>query len=271
MLFRNAGNPDFDEAMRHKQLEIVGDILEVKDGPARNGSLFTRKCFKAMADIEQWINDLAERYQGTLALGQSMTVEYDEIMGFQQSSLAQQHESLGAIVTYLVKGSYTNTEDFFQLLQHMPTIERWNHIAVHYVPAIAAFTSEYGSPDNGGSLREARMLHKRIMDGRDSSPWALRNLQAAMVSWWLAEYSGWYLEQRLGSPVQGTDLEAEARARSDAFLQALKDGAFHCTLSICSQIYPDDIYDPARNGLTDYLLRDTPPLPTETLGTNALF
>ncbi|KAL8984123.1 MAG: hypothetical protein Q9205_001830 [Flavoplaca limonia] len=271
MLFRNAGNPDFDEAMRHKQLEIVGDILEVKDGPARNGSLFTRKCFKAMADIEQWINDLAERYQGTLALGQSMTVEYDEIMGFQQSSLAQQHESLGAIVTYLVKGSYTNTEDFFQLLQHMPTIERWNHIAVHYVPAIAAFTSEYGSPDNGGSLREARMLHKRIMDGRDSSPWALRNLQAAMVSWWLAEYSGWYLEQRLGSPVQGADLEAEARARSDAFLQALKDGAFHCTLSICSQIYPDDIYDPARNGLTDYLLRDTPPLPTETLGTNALF
>ncbi|KAI4280139.1 MAG: hypothetical protein L6R38_004685 [Xanthoria sp. 2 TBL-2021] len=271
MLFRNAEIPDREEVLRHKQLEIVGDILEVKDGPARNGSLFTRKCFKAMADIERWIQDLAERYQGTLALGQSMTIEYDEIMAFQQSSLAQQHESLGAIVTYLVKGSYTNIEDFFQLLQHLSTIERWNHIPVHYVPAIAAFTSQYGSPDNGGSLREARMLHKRIMDGRDSSPWALRNLQAAMVSWWLAEYSGWYLEQRLGSPVQGADLEAEARARSDAFLQALKDGAFHCTLSICSQVYPDDIYDPARNGLTDYLLRDTPPLPTEAMGTNALF
>ncbi|KAL8785073.1 MAG: hypothetical protein Q9213_003578 [Squamulea squamosa] len=271
MLLRNAENSDRKEYLRHAQLDIVGDILEVKDGPARNGSLYTRKCLKAMADIERWMQDLAERYQGALALGQPMTVEYDEIMAFQQSSLAQQHESLGAIVTYLVKGSYTSVDDFIKLLEHMPTIERWNHITVHYVPSITAFISQYGSPDNGGSLREARMLHTRIMDARDSSPWALRNLQAATICWWLAEYSGWYLEQRLGSPIQGADLEAEARARSDAFLQALKDGAFHCTLSICSQVYPDDIYDPARSGLTEYLLRDTPPLPTEATGTNVLF
>ncbi|KAL8700464.1 MAG: hypothetical protein Q9224_000954 [Gallowayella concinna] len=271
MLLRNAGNPESEEYLRHEYLQIVADILQVKDGPARNGSLYTRKCLKAMADIEKWIQALTERYQGTLALGQSMTIEYDEIMNFQQTSLAQQHESLGAIITYLIKGSYTSTEDFFKLLEHMPTIERWNYIAVHYVPSIAAFTSQYGSPDNGGSLREARMLHNRIMDSKDSSPWALRNLQAAMVTWWLAEYSGWYLEQQLGSPVQGVDLEAEAHSRSDAFLQALRDGAFHCTLSICSQVYPDDTYDPARDGLTAYLLRDTSPLPTETVGTHGLF
>ncbi|KAL8736026.1 MAG: hypothetical protein Q9166_000588 [cf. Caloplaca sp. 2 TL-2023] len=271
MLLRNSENLDCEEHLRNEQLQIVGDILEVKDGPARNGSLYTRKCLKAMTDIEKWIYALAERYQGTLALGQPISSEHDEIMSFQQSSLAQQHESLGAIITYLVKGSYTNVEDFLKLLEHMPTIERWNHITVHYVPSLAAFTSQYGSPDNGGSLREARMLHKRIMDAKDTSPWTLRNLQAAVISWWLAEYSGRYLEQRLGSPVQGADLEVEARSRSDAFLQALRDGAFQCTLSICSQIYPDDIYDPARNGLTEYLLRDTPPLPTEAARTNALF
>ncbi|KAL8857537.1 MAG: hypothetical protein Q9178_005865 [Gyalolechia marmorata] len=271
MLLRNAENPDCEEILRHEYLDLVGEILEIKDGPARNGSLFTRKCYKAMADIESWIQDLAERYQGTLALGQPIALEYDEMMVFQQSSLAQQHESLGAIVTYLVKGNYTSIEDFFKLLDHMPTIERWSHITVHYVPSIAAFTSQYGSPDNGGSLREARMLHNKIMDGRDSSPWPLRDFQAAMISWWLAEYSGWYLEQRLGSPVQGADLEAEAGARSDAFFQALKDGAFHCTLAICSQVYPDETYDPARNGLTEYLLRETPPLPTQVTGTSALF
>lgn len=271
MLLKNAGNPDCEEPLRHAQRLIIEDILEVKDGPARNGSLYTRKCLKAMADIEKWIQALGERYQGTLALGQSMTVEYDEIMSFQQSSLAQQHESLGAIITYLIKGSYTSIEDFLKLLEHMPIIERWNHITVHYIPPIAAFTSQYGSPDSGGSLREARMLHKRIMDGNSSSPWALRNLQAAVETWWLAEYSGWYLEQHLGSPVQGADLEAEARSRSEAFLQALTDGAFQCTLSVCSRVYPDDVYDPARNGLTEYLLRDTSPLPTETAGTNGLF
>ncbi|KAL8821845.1 MAG: hypothetical protein Q9223_000203 [Gallowayella weberi] len=271
MLLRNAGNPESEEHLRHEHLQIVDDILEVKHGPARNGSLYTRKCLRAMADIEKWIHALTERYQGTLALGQSITTEYDEIMNFQQSSLAQQHESLGAIITYLIKGGYTHTEDFVKLLEHMPTLERWNYITVHYVPSMVAFASQYGSPDSGINLREARMLHNRIMDSKDSSPWALRNLQAAMITWWLAEYSGWYLEQQQGSPVQGVDLEAEAHSRSDAFLQALRDGAFHCTLSICSQIYPDDTYDPARNGLTAYLLRDTPPLPTETAGPHGLF
>lgn len=271
MLLRNVANPDIEGHLHYEQLQLVGDILEVKDGPARNGSLYTRKCLKAMADVERWILALAERYQGALALGQPMAPGQDELMSFQQLSLGQQHESLGAIVMYLVKGGYTGSEDFFKLLDHLSTLERWNHTAVHYVPTIAAFTSQYGSPDNGGNLQEARMLHQKIVEGQESAPWPLRNLQAAMISWWLAEYSGWYLEPRLGSPIQGADLEAEARSRSDTFLQALRDGAFHCTLSICSQVCPDDWYDPARNGLTQYLLGDTPSLSAEAAGTNSLF
>ncbi|KAL8703540.1 MAG: hypothetical protein Q9201_003297, partial [Fulgogasparrea decipioides] len=270
-LLRNTQSPDWEEQIRHEQLQLVADILEVKDGPARNGSLYTRKCLKAMADVEKWIQALGERYQGTLALGQTMAPEFDEMMAFQQSSLTQQHESLAAIVTYLIKGGYTGTEDFYKLLEYLPGIERWNPTTIHYIPTIASFTSQYGSPENGGSLGEARMLHRKIVDGKDSSTWALRDLQAAMITWWLAEYSGWYLEQHLASPVQGADFESEARHRSDAFFQALRDGAFHCTLSICSQVYPDDSYDPARNGLTQYLLRDTPPISAEGAGMNVRF
>ncbi|KAL8710032.1 MAG: hypothetical protein Q9220_005303 [cf. Caloplaca sp. 1 TL-2023] len=271
MLLKNAGNPDCEEPLRDQQLQVVADILEVKNGPARNGSLFTRKCFKAMADIERWIQALAERYQGTLALGQPVTPEFDEVISFQQTSLAQQHESLGAIITYLIKGSYTSVDDFLKLLDHLPGIDRSNHVTKHYVPAIAALTSQYGSPDSGGSLREARTLHKKIVGGKDSTPWVLRNLQAATISLWLAEYSGWYIEPRAGSPLQGVDLGAEARGRSDAFLQALQDGAFQCILSLCSQVSQDDQYDPARNGLTEYLLRDHLPLPAATERANAHF
>ncbi|KAL8949940.1 MAG: hypothetical protein Q9222_003989 [Ikaeria aurantiellina] len=271
MLLKNAENPDSDEPLRDEHLQVVAGILEVKNGPARNGSLYTRKCLKAMADIENWIQALAERYQGTLALGQPVTPEFDEVISFQQLSLGQQHESLGAIVTYLIKGSYTSIDDFLKLLDHLPGIDRWNHVTKHYVPAIAAFTSQYGSPDGGGSLREARTLHKKIVDSRDSTPWALRNLQAATTSWWLAEYSGWYIDPRVGSPLQGVDLGAEARGRSDAFRQALQDGAFHCILSLCSQVSQDDQYNPARNGLTEYLLRDSLHLPAATVGGNAHF
>lgn len=263
MLMRNSQDPNCEEILRQQQLQFIADVLEIKDGPARNGSLFTRKCLKAMADIESWTNALAERYQGTLALGQPITPEFEEVMSFQQSSLSQQHESLGGIMTYLIKGNYTGVDDFYKLLEHLPTIERWNDMAVHHVPPLLAFTSQYGSPESGGSDQEATTLHKKIMDGRDSSTWALRNLQAAFKAWWLAEYSGWHLELHPGSSVQGVDPGAEAQKRSDAFVQALRDGAFHCTLSICSQINPDGGYDPARNGLTQYLLRDTPPLLAE--------
>ncbi|KAL8900187.1 MAG: hypothetical protein Q9207_005813 [Kuettlingeria erythrocarpa] len=271
MLMRSSRNLDCEEALRREQLQLVADILEIKDGPVRNASLFTRKCLRAMADIELWINALAENYQGTLALGQATTPDYEELMSFQQASLAQQHESLGAIMTYLINGGHTSVEDFYKLLEHLPTIERWNDIAVHHVPSTLAFISQYGSPESGVSDQEAATLHKKIMDGKDTSAWALRNLQAAFKTWWLAEYSGWHLEQRPDSSAQGMDSNADAQERSDAFFQALRDGAFHCTLSICSQVYPDDESDPARNGLTQYLLRDTLLLSTEAARISPFF
>ncbi len=266
LLLKQSSDPDHEDGIRERACYLVSLVLEIKDGPARNGSLFAQKCLRGMVDIEKWTHALGERYQGTLALGQTLTPEYDEILGFQQLSLGQQHESLGAILTYLVKSNYTAVEDFYKLLEHLPKIDRWNNLAVHFVPVIAAFTSVYGSQEGGCSLREARAIHSRIVDNKDSSPWILRNLQAATVTWWLAEYSGWYVELQLGSPVQGVDLEAESLARSDAFSKALADGAFQCTLSICAQIRPDDWYDPAKYGLIQFLLRDTPVLPPYEAG-----
>ena len=249
------------EIVRDIARQLVELILETKDGPARNGSLYTHKCLNTMVGIQKWLQTLGERHQGNMALGQTARTEQTEILEFQQSSLAEQHESLGAIVTYLIKAGHTGVEDFHKLLDYLPTLDRWNSIAVHYVPMIIAFTSQFGSPDGGGVLRDARMLNSKILDSKDKSPWILRNLQAAMISWWLSEYSGWYLEPPTGSPVQNVDLEAEAQARSDAFFHALRDGAFECTLTICSHVIPEGWYDPARTGLIDLLLRDSVPLP----------
>jgi len=266
LLLKLSSDPDREDGIRESATLLISLVLEIKDGPARNGSLFAQKCLREMANIEKWTHALGERYQGTLALGQTLTPEYDEIMGFQQLSLGQQHESLGAILTYLVKSNYTAVEDFVKLLEHLQRIDRWNNLAVHFVPVIAASTSVFGSQEGGCSLRDARAIHSRIVDTKDSSPWTLRNLQAATVTWWLAEYSGWYLEPQLGSPVEGVDLDAEALARSDAFFKALADGAFQCTLSVCSQIRPDDWYDPAKHGLIQFLLRDTLVLPPYEAG-----
>ena len=263
LLLRQSYDLEGTESVRDIARQLTGLILETKDGPARNGSLYTQKCLNAMVGIERWLQSLGERHQGNMALGQTARTEYTEILEFQQSSLAEQHESLGAIVTHLVKSGHTGVEDFHKLLDYLPKLDRWNSIAVHYVPMITAFTSQFGSPEGGGGLREARILNSKILDDKDKAPWILRNLQAAMITWWLSEYSGWYLDQPTGSPIQNVNLEAEAQARSEAFSQALRDGAFECTLTICSHVIPEEWYDPARTGLIDLLLRDSVPLPGE--------
>lgn len=215
MVLRQATNVEIEEEIREAAQNTLGLILETNDGPARNGSLYIRRCLDAMSEIEKWTQALAERIQGALALGQTPTLEFDEVMSFQQQSLGQQHESLGAIVNSLIKAKYSGVEDFFKLLEYMPNVTRWNALALHYVPILTAFIAEYGSPNGCGSLRDARILNKRIMDSRESAPWPLRNLQAAMLTWWLAEYSGWYSEQPTGSPVQGIDFEEDRPDRRD--------------------------------------------------------
>ena len=260
LLLKQSTDPDCEEDIRDVSRQLIGLILETKDGPARNGSLYVQKCFRAMADIEKWLQALEERHQGALALGQTLPPEANEIIGAQQLSLGQQHESLGAIVNHLIKANHTGIEDFYKLMAHLPRLDKWNDIAVHYIPMITAFTSQFGSPEGGATLPEVRSLNTRILESKEKAPWSLRNLQAATITWWLAEYSGWYLEQPTGSEIQRLDLEAEARARSDAFFEALQDGAFQCILSICSQVMPNEWYDPARNGLIQLLLHDSVPL-----------
>lgn len=262
-MLKCCADPACEDDVRRVLRRLLGLILEINEKSDRHGSLYPQKCLKAMVDIESWLRALEDRYQGALSLGtlgNSLFPEYDEIMGFQQRSLAQQHESLAGVHTYLIKIGHTSQTDFYKILDHLPLLDRWNNLAVHYMTVILAFCSEFGSPEGSAALREARNLNTKIIDSKDSAPWALRNLQAATKAWWLSEYSGWYLEQPTGSAVQGVDLDAEAIARSDAFFEALSDGAFQCILSVCSKTAPDDWNDQMRNGLTEYLLRDTPTL-----------
>lgn len=260
LLLRQSIDLEREEDIREVSRQLLSLILETKDGPARNGSLYAQKCLGAMVGIEKWLQLLGERRQGDLALGQTPSEEQHEIMDFQQQSLAQQHESLGAIVQHLVKANYTGVEDFHKLLEHLPRLDRMNNLALHYIPTIIAFTFQCGSPEGSADLREARALNSKILEHKDSAPWALRDFQAATITWWLAEYSARYLEAPTGSPLQNVDLEAEARARTDAFFQALQDNAFQCTLSICVQATPNEWYDPTRNGLIHAVLQDYPAL-----------
>lgn len=61
------------------------------------------------------------------------------------------------------------------------------------MPALGAFISLFGSTEGGHDLTTVRKLDQELFP-RDAASWPVTQLQAAVQSWWLAEYSGFYLD-----------------------------------------------------------------------------
>ncbi|PGH04577.1 Cullin 4 [Blastomyces parvus] len=242
--------------------DFVAKILEIQNGPLRNASLFARKCLDSMADIEKWLARLGDLAQKASIVGQAQESDI-EIIEYQRSSLGKEHESLGAIICYLFKGTFTSSEDLRILLDRLRKLDKFDMILVHYIPAIISSVSQYGSPEGSGSLRDARSLHQAITSSKDPQDWALTQFHAATTAFWLAEYTGWYFESGPASPLQGVSPEKEAADLSKSFITALDDGALEFMLQICGGVSQNEWRDPARTELVNLLLKDSTPLTVE--------
>ncbi|KAF1837783.1 hypothetical protein BDW02DRAFT_627713 [Decorospora gaudefroyi] len=220
---------------------------------------FWTKCLTGMASVERWLQFIAERAQSTQVVGQMPLPGFVEIMDFQRQSLTRQHENLAAICTHMVKPGYVNLDNYKALLDRAKTLDRHDLITIHYVPILLRLTSWVASETNNIALKEARALHDSLMAGRESDNWALRNLHSATLTWWLAEYSGRYVDPDTQDPaMQNIHFEEEAAARADIFLKALDDGAFHFMLSCSQDVRPTRWYDPQKTSMLSTLLQDTP-------------
>ncbi|PKY03551.1 cullin-4B [Aspergillus campestris IBT 28561] len=236
--------------------EMVAFVLEIKNAPLRNASLFTRKCMQSMEDIEKWLSLLGEQIQKASIVGQSEDVDVMEAIEYQRTSLQQQHESLGATVCYLFKGPYTSPEDLRLLLNRLRKLERFDALLVHYVPSVISSFVQHGSPENSASYKEARSLNTAIVSTKDGQTWALSTFHSAVIALWLAIYSGWDIDGP-SSPVQGVDLEKEAEDRTKTFMTALDDGGLDFMLAICAGVNSEEWADPARSELVSLLLKES--------------
>jgi nuclear pore complex protein Nup205 len=107
-------------------------------------------------------------------------------------------------------------------------------------------------------------------------------LQASVRAWWLAEYSGFYLDDPPEAAIPpNTDLdegkmatylckalltsEIEDRRRSKQFLDTLQEGAFDFLLSLAGDVKPPDWHDSVRTGMHRWLQRKSPTLPTDSI------
>lgn len=219
-----------------------------------------RKCISNMGDIERWLQRIGESVLRVSVTGQVMSAEFIEIMDLQRDSLIRQHESLSAIAYWLAKSNLTTSSELSFLLLRMKQLDKYDAMLIHYIPLLACLLSRCAASDAHCSLQEAKKIHTSIMPTKDSEAWPLRNFQAMVGAIWLADYCGRYLELPSGALSSDVDLDKEADSRSDAFMELLKDGAFHFILQSCEYTRDNDWFDPARQGFTSFLVQDAPSL-----------
>ncbi|KAF2273141.1 uncharacterized protein EI97DRAFT_190643 [Westerdykella ornata] len=258
-------------ALEDVDTELVGfevllkavQIIIGAEGEVNTAYKFWARCLAAMESIENWLQLIFERLQSAQVVGQVPVSGLAEIMTFQRQSLTRQHESLAAICTHMIKQNFANRDNFNALLSRVKTLERHDIITIHYVPMVMRLTS-WVAQESNTPTRDARPLHKTLMAGRESENWPLRSFHSSILAWWLAEYSGRYMDPNPHDlDLQGVDFDEEANARSEAFLTMLNDGAFHFMLSVGQDMRPTRWYDPTKTSMISSLLQDTAVLSSE--------
>ncbi|KAJ5325647.1 uncharacterized protein N7506_008749 [Penicillium brevicompactum] len=234
--------------------ETLSYVLEIKNSSLQNASLFARKALNSMADIGKWITLLGDQVQKATLVGQDNDRDVMEAIEFQRVSLQQQHESLGAVLFYMFKGTYTSPEDFRALIQQLKPLDRFDGQLFNYIPVTIAAFVQHGSPEGSGSEKVARDLNKLMASPQESQSWKLPNFHACVNALWLSVYSGWYFD---GMSSPSIDAEKESEERTKTFMSSLDDGALDFMLAICSTVNSQEWADPARSELVTLLLRES--------------
>ncbi len=78
---------------------------------------------------------------------------------------------------------------------------------MHFFPVFGVYIRVYGSTEGVGDLTQARNLNQIVCKQSDDDNWQLQLLHATIQVWWIAEYSGWYVEDQPGFSLEGIDVD----------------------------------------------------------------
>ncbi|KAH8674111.1 nucleoporin Nup186/Nup192/Nup205 [Xylariales sp. PMI_506] len=238
---------------------ILGDV------PSAKIAKLVPRCMSAMSDIRAWLQRIMDQVASATVLGHAGIAEFRETIEFSRVSLIQQHELLSVILCYAIEKRVATPKDFMDFLESLKRVDRYDYATVHIFPALGAFISLFGSTEGNGDLDCARKLNNTVCQQSDNDSRFVPFLHAAVRAWWLAEYTGWYMDDAAGSMLQGIDIDAEDRQRSKQFTEALKDGAFDMIMAVAADVKSSEWQDPARAGIRQWLQRKTPSLPPDTI------
>jgi nuclear pore complex protein Nup205 len=232
-------------------------VLNTESNPIASTSGYWTKCMMSLQELEAGLQKVADRIQRASVVGQTLSKDEEQIMEYEKDTLNFQHESLSAIIVFLIRqGRISAPDQFRQVLNRAKTLDKHDLVMLHYIPIIMSCCIQYGSSIGTCSEPETKAMHDSIIDQGDTDRWGLRNLCRAVRAWWIAEYKERYPDK------EDTD-DAVTSPENKIMLDSLKDGGLQFMLSVAQDVRRSDWHDPAKLNLTTFLLKGTTVLPSD--------
>ncbi|GAB7328561.1 hypothetical protein MBLNU13_g00515t1 [Cladosporium sp. NU13] len=260
MIFRKAADQDADDENAQYLQDIVARVMMGEERRPSERSAYWRKCIEGLTDVEASIRKTQDHVQLIAMTGQSLATPNGEALQAQRMFLAHQHETLAAIMTYIIRGNHVLPEDFRQLLSKAASTETPLDIMAHYTPILICGSAYFGS-DPATTEQAAQDLHKLFASGPGQLQWKMKNFQYATTIWWLAEYSARFADYPADASVNGSSIAKLEQERSKLFTECCHEKAFHLMLSVADFLKPEVWYDPAKAGLVGFLLDNSASFP----------
>jgi nuclear pore complex protein Nup205 len=253
MIFHKAADQDADDEIAQYLRDVVDSVMLGEERRHSERSMYWRRCIEGLTDVEASIHKAQEHVQVMVMTGQSLATPKGEALQAQRMFLAHQHETLAAIMTYIVRANHVLPEDFRQFLSKAASTETPLDIMAHYIPILICGSAYFGS-DPATTEQAAQDLHKLFAPGPGQLQWKMKSFQHATTIWWLAEFSARFADYPADANVNGSSIAKLEQERSKLFAECCREKAFHLMLSVADFLKPEVWYDPAKAGLVGFLL-----------------
>ncbi|AEO68909.1 3bbc764c-1001-4794-a269-0296ef872e78 [Thermothielavioides terrestris] len=257
--------PGLQDAFGAVAEEKVFGIPPPGSQPELGAKKVVPRCMEAMQSVRSMLQSMLDKAAARNVLQQASLVrppEIQETFDFSRASLVEQHECLAAILHAAVERRHATVGDFQEFLKTLQKVDKYDHFLVHLFPVLAAYITVFGSTEGMGDLQQARQLNQLVCKQGDDDSWVMPNLRAAVRAWWIAEHSGWYLDDTTYD-LEGINLDEEDDERNKQFTEALKEGAFDFILSVAADCKAQEWQDPSRLGMRQWIQRKCPPLASD--------
>ncbi|KAF3908479.1 hypothetical protein ABW21_db0204299 [Orbilia brochopaga] len=199
-------------------------------GIAAKGSRYGEKIIKSMAEIREWIKQLAEKVRVATFLNPGLAADLKDTLWLQANALSQQHQALALSLASLVQLEQCGLAELDGIVSGLKSQKEYDVLVVHQIPAFLSIVSFLLSPSTKCTVTELRQKQADFVRSSKDDRWDLQYLHAAVHLCWFTEMNGLARDAPATLPVQ-IDYQKDIHKPSKL---ALADGALDFMMAIAA-------------------------------------